>query len=357
MTEVVTVATAAHSARARIRRAARRVPGALQCKRRLSSLRQRGSGEPQQELDRLRRENADQRARLEQIARHPGAEFVPPGHFYSAVPDPAEAQYRHADLMRRPPDDVPGVDLDLAGQWAVLELLEPMMESVPFGDAPGSGLRYGFKNGAYSYGDGTMLHLMLRLLQPKRLIEVGSGHSSACTLDTVDRFLGGDCDLTFIEPYDELLRSLISSTDEERVRIVPEPVQNVSVETFRDLRDRDLLFIDSTHVCKVGSDVNYLFFEVLPRLHPGVVVHIHDIFPRFEYPWPWIAEGRAWQEDYLLRAFLQFNAEFEVLLWPSLLAQLDPDRVYGGFPTMRRNPGGSIYLRRTGGSPLVPADR
>ena len=278
-------------------------------------------------------------------------EAFPPGHFFSAIPDRKQVQATLSTGQRNILD-VPGVDLALARQRKVLQQLEPLQQEMPFADKPVNGLRYGFDNNAFVYADGAFLHLMLRWLQPQRLIEVGSGYSSACTLDTVDGFFDQPCDVTFIEPYDELLRSLLRDSDSQRCHIITAPVQEVSLATFERLQDRDVLFIDSTHVSKVGSDVNFLLFEVLPRLRPGVVVHVHDIFPGFEYPWNWIEQGWVWQEDYLLRAFLQFNSEFEILLWPGLLNAVDGLEFTQRFPSAARNPGGSIYLRRRGGSDL-----
>ena len=90
---------------------------------------------------------------------------------------------------------------------------------------------------------------------------------------------------------------------------------------FDQLESRDVLFIDSTHVSKLGSDVNYIFFEILPRLKPGVVIHLHDIYVGFEYPKPWVTEDRAWNEAYLLRAFLEYNERFRILLFISYHAE------------------------------------
>src|SRR5207247_5820903 len=81
------------------------------------------------------------------------------------------------------------------------------------------------------------------------------------------------------------------------------------------LQSGDVLFIDSSHTVKIGGDVNYLFLEVLPRLKPGVIVHVHDIFLPFEYPREWVRDDfRFWAEQYLLQAFLTFNSEFQVLM-------------------------------------------
>ena len=87
----------------------------------------------------------------------------------------------------------------------------------------------------------------------------------------------------------------------------------MSVDTFKSLEKDDILFVDSSHVSKVGSDTHYLFFEVMPTLSSGVLVDVHDIFWPFEYPADWIREGRAWNEAYLLRAFLSFNPAFKII--------------------------------------------
>jgi hypothetical protein len=308
--------------RERLRRLARKLPISRVYERRIAGLRA--------ELSALKQER----------------EFVPSGHFYSAVPDRNELSRRKADVFERDPAVILGVDLRNDAQWALLDELQPHVASMPFTDRPHGESRYGFINDAFSYSDGMFLHLMLRHLQPQRIIEVGSGHSSACTLDTIDGFLSSSTHCTFIEPYDQLLRSLMRLGDTDRVEILASPVQEVPVDRFRELQAGDLLFIDSTHVSKAGSDVNTLFFDVLPALAPGVYVHVHDIFPAFEYPWSWVSDGRAWTENYLLRAFLQFNDTFEIVLWPNLLATIDSQRLDASFPLSRKNRGGSIYLRR-----------
>ena len=123
-------------------------------------------------------------------------------------------------------------------------------------------------------------------------------------------------------------------------------VVNGSLDDLRTLAAGDVLFVDSTHVSRTGSDVNRIVFEILPALAPGVFVHLHDMFPGFEYPAPWVFEGRAWTELYLVRAFLQYNESFEIVLWPNLLAMLDHGDVIGRFPIAAANIGGSLWLRK-----------
>ncbi len=271
--------------------------------------------------------------------------FVPAGHFYSPVPSPAEIERDAARLFAAPPRTLPGIDLREPAQLALLDALQPFYAELPWSARPGNGLRYGFDNGAFSFGDAIMLYAMLRHVRPRRMIEIGSGHSSCLTLDTNERFLDGALDTVFVEPYPELLQSLLRSGDTERVRIVPTRVQDVSPALFDTLAAGDILFIDSTHVGKIGSDVNYLLHEILPRLAPGVFVHVHDIFYPFEYPRFWLDEGRAWNEAYLLRCFLQFNETYEIVLWNSFLAYFHPERLHQ-MPLVMQNPGGSLWLRR-----------
>ena len=286
------------------------------------------------------------RARALRVRAARNREFVLPGHFYSSVPHSAEVTRDHDRIYASDPLEIAGVDLRIEQQWTLATELVAMLPEMPFCDRPADGLRYGFDNPSFAVGDGIFLHLMIRRLRPRRIIEVGSGFSSACMLDTVDRCLAGDTACTFIDPEPALVHRLIGDIERSNVRCVGERVQDVPVGLFDSLAAGDLLFIDSSHVAKTGSDLNHLLFEVLPRLTIGVTVHFHDIFPAFEYPSSWLQEGRAWNECYVLRAFLQYNTSFQVALWPSLLWRVDPVRMGALAPGTGANPGGSLYLRR-----------
>ncbi len=219
---------------------------------------------------------------------------------------------------------------------------------MPFGDEKTEGLHYFFRNPAYSYGDATVLCAMLLHLRPRRLIEIGSGYSSCVTLDVNERFFDGSMQCTFIDPHPELLRSLITEADAKAATIIPRRLQDVDSEIFDDLEANDVLFVDSTHVSKIDSDVNHLFFRILPRLRPGVVVHLHDIFYPFEYPRNWIYEGRAWSELYVLRAFLQYNDAFEILYFNNYMYMMHREALAEALPTCLKNPGGGFWMRRKG---------
>src|SRR5207249_3499894 len=158
-------------------------------------------------------------------------------------------------------------------------------------------------------------------LKPRRIIEVGSGYSSCAMLDTSELFFGGGIECCFIEPHPELLLSLVKPEDRERqtFRLLAKKLQEVDLAEFAALGEGDILFVDSSHVAKVGSDVNHLFSNVLPMLNRGVHIHFHDIFHPFEYPKEWVYRGISWNEAYVLKAFLQYNGAFRITFFNTFL--------------------------------------
>ncbi len=110
----------------------------------------------------------------------------------------------------------------------------------------------------------------------------------------------------------------------------------------------DILFIDSSHVSKTGSDVNHLLFKILPLLNDGVMIHFHDIFFPFEYPQWWAFEGRAWNEAYLLHAFLAHNRAYQIEFFNTYVIDRYRERIAAEFPLFLKNEGGSLWLRKVG---------
>ena len=287
----------------------------------------------------------------EQVVSRPSGDsglWVPPGHFYSPLVDVTEIR-RRPQLFSDTTRSLPGVDLGVDRQWALYDQLRPLLRDIEFPldrtAAESAGRRYFSDNPAFADGDGSTLEAMLRHARPRRVVELGCGYSSACLLDTRERHLGLDVRITFVDPYPQLLESLIREADRATVDIMAVGTQDVSLELIASLESGDVLFIDSTHVAKTGSDVVRVFHEILPAVRPGVWIHLHDHFAGFEYPISWVEEGRSWNEQYLTRAFLQFNREFEIVLWPTFLAALDAER-FGRDVPARVNGGGSLWLRR-----------
>lgn len=271
--------------------------------------------------------------------------LYPPGHFYSPIPDLSDVRERAQRLFDRT-GDVRGIDVRLEAQRATLAELAPLIAEWPYAGDPDDTLRYRPDNGYFGHTDGQLWYALLRWLAPRRVIEVGSGWSTALTLDTCERH-GLDTEIVAVEPYPERLLSTMTAADRQRVTLVQERAQDLPASTLADLHPGDVLFIDSTHVSKLGSDVNHLVFEVFPLLPPGVTVHIHDIAYPFEYPHEWVTEGRAWNEAYLLRAFLMDNPRWQIVLWPSLLWLRHPDEMTATLHAGTPVDGGSLWLRTT----------
>lgn len=277
--------------------------------------------------------------------RYTPQQFVPPGHFHSPLPDLEEVKRRAATLWPEK-RSCPGIDLNEQGQRDWLERLAVFYPAFAWPREAVPKHRYHLHNGFFEQGDAVMLYGMMRQWRPQRIIEVGSGFSSALMLDVNEQFLDGSVQFSFIEPYPERLQRLLRESDRQRCRLLATPVQDVPLALFQELGPNDFLFIDSSHVSKIGSDVNYLFFEVLPALAPGVIIHLHDIFWPFEYPRAWIDEGRAWNEAYLLRAFLQDNAHYRILLFNDYLGRYQTEWLRLHMPLVLENPGGSLWLRK-----------
>jgi hypothetical protein len=243
--------------------------------------------------------------------------FVPPGHFYSPLNNKAFLE-GNKDQLYNYNHDIKDIDLRTEEQKVFLQELLVHYKKVPFTKEPKNGLRYYFDNKFFSYSDGIFLFCLLQYLKPSKIIEVGSGFSSACMLDTNEHFFNNSIELTFIEPYpEERLFKLIQPSD--HATNLKKFIQDVDLSLFSTLQPNDILFIDSSHVSKFGSDLNHILFNILPIIPVGVYIHFHDVFYPFEYPKEWLLAERAWNESYLLRAFLMNNNKYQITLFPSML--------------------------------------
>lgn len=272
-------------------------------------------------------------------------EFVPAGHFYSAIPSIEE---REAFIFQDQAlaNEISGINLNTEKQMALLKDFKKYHDDCSFPATKTDQYRYYFINPTYSYPDAMALHCMMRHYRPRNIIEIGSGFSSCMILDTNDLYFNGEINLTFIEPSPRLLRSLIRETDNKST-LLPIKAQDLDVATFHQLEAKDILFVNSTHVSKLGSDVNKIIFEILPSLKKGVLIHFHDIFWPFQYPESWVQEGRAWNEAYILRAFLEFNDSFEILFFGDYLHRHQYQWLQENMPLYIQNTPGNLWIRKT----------
>jgi predicted O-methyltransferase YrrM len=276
--------------------------------------------------------------------------FYPAGHYYSPIASVDTIKERQNEIWKEVGIDkgIKGIDLNVSGQLELLGEFSAYYDEIPFAAEKKEGLRYRFENSFYSYTDGIMLYSMIRHFTPKRIVEIGSGYSSALMMDTNERFFDGRIRLTFVEPYPERLYSLMSEKDKAAATVLEKPVQEIDPAHFSALEPGDILFIDSSHVAKCGSDVNYIFFEIFPLLQKGVLIHFHDIFYPFEYPKEWVFNGWGWNEDYFLKAFLMYNDQFAIRLFSHYL-HLHHREAFAGMPLTYRNTGGNFWMEKTRG--------
>ena len=262
--------------------------------------------------------------------------IVLPAHYYSCVPEIRELE-RTQHLWRKR-SEMPGVNCDVDDQVAALRRICAPYQNEYAGNktyvqatAAGSGPGYG-------YVEAQALHGFIRHHKPRRVVEVGSGVSTRCSLAALElnrRETGQLASMTCIVPFP--FRWLRDTTE---VTLVPTRVQEVAMEVFVRLGENDLLFIDSSHMVKPGSDVNFLVLEVLPRLRPGVLVHVHDIFFPFDYPKDLMRTFLyAGGENSLLRAFLINNAQARIIFAMSMLHYDRPEVLKEIFPEYQRQGG------------------
>lgn len=201
--------------------------------------------------------------------------------------------------------------------------------------------KYTLQNESFGYHDAPTYFCLIRHFKPKKIIEIGAGNSTKIA------YYGSLPIGTLITTIDPFVSDNLGKQFSERVEVIKEPVQEIPISVFESLSENDILFIDSTHVSKINSDVNYLFLEVLPIIRPGVIVHIHDIFLPGSYPRKWLEWNLLfWNEQYLLNAFLIGNDDYEIILTNYYMRLNHPNLLKKFFETGLPPGGGSFWMRR-----------
>lgn len=253
---------------------------------------------------------------MQKIGIRIGFQIVPV-HYYSPVPNILELQRTKSLWAKR--SDLPGVSVNLDEQVNNLRsICLPYRKEYAGNKIYQEGVAKHFGLG-YGYIEAQALHAVIRFYNPKRIIEVGGGVSTYCMSKAQEMNINNTGDaITCIEPYpSDMLKEL------NNVNIITQKVQSIPINVFRLLEKNDILFIDSSHTVKPGSDVNYLVLEVIPCLRSGVIIHFHDIYLPFDYQRNVLHTLFHWTETSLLRAFLIFNKKVHIIF---CLSQLHYDR-------------------------------
>lgn len=255
---------------------------------------------------------------------------VTPSHFYFPVPKLRSFEGKDWSACR----PCSGLDLQLDRQIERLqnEIL-PYVSEWTFPECVTDDRhQFHFNNGFFERVDAEVAYSLVRSRKPRRIIEIGSGNttlllSSALAKNTAEGYAG---ELISVEPHPA---PYLKDGFEGLTQLIESPVQNVSEELFRTLRANDILFIDSSHVVSMDSDVLYECLRILPSLAPGVLVHFHDVFTPLDYPRKFVMTNLCfWGEQYLLEAFLSFNSAFHVTWAGSAMQKFHPDILRDSFP-------------------------
>ncbi|MPZ48149.1 MAG: hypothetical protein GEU75_02360 [Dehalococcoidia bacterium] len=262
------------------------------------------------------------------LAQRIGVDIVPSNYYSPVVKLPDLERTRSVWAQK---SEMPGLRIDLDAQvQAMASLCAPFRDEYAGNTAFREAVEHHFGPG-YGYIEAQALHGVIRALKPGRIVEVGSGVSTFCMHKALER--NGAGKITSIEPYPSAaLRALDS------VELIASPVQEVGLAPFISLGPGDFLFIDSSHIVKPGSDVNFLYLEVLPRLPPGVTIHIHDIAFPFDYQPDTLQTLYHWSEPALVRAYLAFNEKVDILFCMSQLHYERPEALKEVFPEYQPAP-------------------
>lgn len=246
-------------------------------------------------------------------------------HYYLPIPEAGELAYEK-------PSHLVGIDMRPAAQLDFLRSTVAAyvaeIKDLPLNDAAAP---FHWVNGTFMAGDADVYYALIRDRKPRRVFEIGSGNSSAIADLAITRNKAEDaayaCEFVCIEPFPPPALDRLANL----TRLEKKPVQEVPLEFFAELRAGDILFIDSTHALKSGGDVWWEFCEILPRLAPGVHVHVHDISLPKPYPRVYFEADLFWNEQYVLQAYLTHNARAEVVWAGTYMLETHPADVKAAF--------------------------
>lgn len=269
-----------------------------------------------------------------------------PGYHGSTLPS---YRYIRKENKRLFPKNIDYFDAVWMNEEEQKTLLERFIEL--YGDFSPSGTKsqenlYYYKNDMFGFNDAFYLSCFLKEYKPKRVIEIGSGFSSALMLDT-DKEVALNSEFTFIDPYSKNIDDVLQSNPNGSYKLIRKEIQDVDLSAFSALEENDILFIDSSHVVKIGSDLSTILFKIIPALKKGVIVHFHDVWYPWEYPSSMLDDGRSYNEIYFIRAFLQYNSAFKVMLFGSYLEYRYKNLIESAMPNLlSRCTGKSLWIQK-----------
>jgi hypothetical protein len=260
--------------------------------------------------------------------------YIVPRHFYFPIPDTKDIKKYNFDEEKF----LEGIKFDDSKMISLLSKIKPYMQEY-------ASIHY--NSGYASNGDGAILYGLIRYINPKFIIEVGSGYSSVIMIAALEKNMSKGV-IHSIEPYPKkVLLDLVDKSN--KIKLTIKKVEDIDIALFKSLTDGDILFIDTSHVLKTANDVHYLYLTVLPQLPVGVIVHIHDIRLPQDYPRSWVFDSKKiWHEQYLLQMFLTFNENYQVLFASNYIYCKEPELMSKSLIGLSVDKGwpGSFWIKR-----------
>lgn len=251
------------------------------------------------------------------IAEAKGLHILPV-HYYTAIPTQAEVR---AAAGTRILDANSEINFNTAQQLAFLKIIREYAAELSDVPLKSDRAEYAWDNGMFAFQDASAYYAIARHFKPRRIIEIGCGSSTLVAAAAAKR--NGSTEVIAIEPYplnfyNRYLKEMAEGQSE--IRLIEQKIQDVDLELFKTLDSGDILFVDNSHVSRTGSDVNHVFFKILPIIKPGVLIHFHDIFLPYEYPQVYYDRLWFFGEQYLLGTYLMNNSSCSILFSSFLLS-------------------------------------
>lgn len=207
----------------------------------------------------------------------------------------------------------PGINFNLKKQLKNLSNLIYKNELIELNlEKKSPNYNFNIKNNFFEYGDAEIYYQLIRYLKPKNILEIGSGHSTLIALEAIKMNKSVDkieTKITCVEPYEN------KWLDHLNIKILRKKIENLDKSYYLALEKDDILFIDSSHIIRPQGDVLKIFFDIVPKLKKGTIVHVHDIFTPKDYPETWLIEqNKFWNEQYLVEALMMNKDKYEIYL-------------------------------------------
>lgn len=254
--------------------------------------------------------------------------------------------YSNIKIPFNKPRILPGIDLNIDGQLEILNSFNFSEELVELANKPKEKLVYSFDVGPFNSGDAEYLYNMIRHFKPRRILEIGSGHSTLIANHAVKKNMEiydfQEIKHICIEPFEH------KWLEELGIEVIRSMVEDIPLDFFKQLESNDILFIDSSHVIRPQGDVLFEYLQILPSLNKGVIIHIHDIFTPRDYLQEWFDNGTLfWNEQYLLEAFLTLNSSFRIIGAVNYLKHEYYDSLIEKCPMLSKNrEPGSFWIQK-----------